>query len=345
MGVVKWIVHFNQWYFMARKMKGEHFIIEKTSDVPRFLDSAHAHFGGEEYEAKVLDIEGCFPNMPKEKIRHAMLEIVRDAREDGHTGVSVPVRGKKLKCSWKKLEGGFKWLSFEVLLGVLHFSLSQAICRRKDGRILLQILGIPMGDALSPGMTIGTCGWMEREWMRGIDDATKRHFMARRYMDDVLLLMRKYGWDKLRFYDEFKKSECYMPPLRLEEAADGTFLETSFDVSHGVMRYRLKNVNAGGKKAVWRYHSFDSYTTTEQKRSTMLATLKKVDFMASDDVERFYSAVDKLREFENLASSSGLYSSRASSPRNHTSTSSPRSQACINSLRMLSRNRPSRLNK
>ena len=43
------------WYFMARKMKGEHFIIEKTSDVPRFLDGAQAHFGGEEYEAKVLD--------------------------------------------------------------------------------------------------------------------------------------------------------------------------------------------------------------------------------------------------------------------------------------------------
>ena len=32
----------------------------------------------------------------------------------------------------------------------------------------------------------------------------------------------------------------------------------------------------------------------------MLATLKKVDFMASDDIERFYSAVDKLREFEAL---------------------------------------------
>ena len=116
-------------------------------------------------------------------------------------------------------------------------------------------------------MTIGTCGWMEREWMKGIDAATKRHFMARRYMDDVLLLMRKYGWDRLRFYDEFKKSECYMPPLRLEEAADGTFLETSFDVSHGMMRYRLKNVNAGGEKKVWRYHSFDSYCTTMVVRS------------------------------------------------------------------------------
>ena len=92
----------------------------------------------------------------------------------------------------------------------------------------------------------------------------------------------------------------YTPPLRLEEADDGTFLETSFDIAHGVMRYRLKNVNAGGEKKMWRYHSFDSYTTTEQKRSTMLATLKKVDFMASDEIERFYSAVDKLREFEAL---------------------------------------------
>ena len=163
-----------------------------------------------------------------------------------------------------------------------------------------------MGDALSPGMTIGTCGWMEREWMKGIDDATKRHFMARRYMDDVLLLMRKYGWDRLRFYDDFTRSECYMPPLKLEEAEDGTFLETSFDNTHGTMRYRLKNVNAGGHTKVWRYHSFDSYTTTEQKRSTMLATLKKVDFMASDDIERFYSANDKLREFENLGYPAGM---------------------------------------
>ena len=38
----------------------------------------------------------------------------------------------------------------------------------------------------------------------------------------------------------------------------------------------------------------------EQKRSTMFATLKKVDFMASDDIEKFQSAQDKLREFEFL---------------------------------------------
>ena len=47
-----------------------------------------------------------------------------------------------------------------------------------------------MGDALSPGMTIGTCGWMEREWMASLDLRAKDNFMASRYMDDILLLFR-----------------------------------------------------------------------------------------------------------------------------------------------------------
>jgi len=294
------------WYFMARQMRGAHFIIDKTSDVPRFLEQVKSHFGDHEYVAKVLDIEGCFPNMPKDKIRQAMLEIVQDARNEGRKGVSVPVRSKKLRCSWKKLEGSFTWLSFEVMLMVLEFSLTQTICQLKDGRIIRQVAGIPMGDALSPGMTIGTCGWMEREWMRGVDTATKDNFRARRYVDDVIIFMRKHGWDRERFYADFKRSECYMPPLNLEEAEEGTFLETSFTIDHGQLRYRLKNVNAGGAKRVWRYHSFGSYAPTAQKRSTMIATLKKVDFMASDDFERFESARDKLREFADLGYPAGM---------------------------------------
>ena len=49
-------------------MKGEHFIIDNTWEVPAFLDEVMATFGEEEYEAHVLDIEGCFPSMPKDKI-------------------------------------------------------------------------------------------------------------------------------------------------------------------------------------------------------------------------------------------------------------------------------------
>ena len=80
-----------------------------------------------------------------------------------------------------------------------------------------------MGDALSPGMTIGTCRWMEREWMASLDLRAKDNFMAPRYMDDILLLFRTEGWDVERFLADFTRSECYMPPLKLEEATAGTF--------------------------------------------------------------------------------------------------------------------------
>ena len=73
-----------------------------------------------------------------------------------------------------------------------------------------------------------------------------------------------------------------------------------FRVEGGRIRFRLKNVNTGGAKKVWRYHAWDSYVPEQQKRSTLLATLKKVDCMASDEAERLESALDKLREFEDL---------------------------------------------
>ena len=157
-----------------------------------------------------------------------------------------------------------------------------------------------MGDALSPAMTIGTCAWMEREWMASLHEDTKRKFVARRYMDDILLFFAKDGWDSDRFYDDFKRSECYMAPLKLEEATDGTFLETTFRVDGNYVHFRLKNVNQGGVRKVWRYQSYDSYTPYEQKKSTLIATLKKVDFMAGNQTERYESALDKLAEFASL---------------------------------------------
>ena len=158
-----------------------------------------------------------------------------------------------------------------------------------------------MGDALSPAMTIGTCAWMEREWMASLHDDVKGKFMAKRYMDDIALFMIKDGtWDHQRFYEDFQRSECYMAPLKLEAATDGTFLETQFKLEHDRIRFRLKNVNEDGEKKVWRYQAWDSYTPHMQKCSTLVATLKKVDFMAGDDEERGFSALHKLREFQNL---------------------------------------------
>ena len=46
-----------------------------------------------------------------------------------------------------------------------------------------------------------------------------------------------------------------MKPLTLTDAGQGTYLETEFETTPTGIDYWLKNVNAKGKRNVWRYHT------------------------------------------------------------------------------------------
>ena len=101
----------------------------------------------------------------------AMKELVARAQEEGRTGVWVPHASSK-KCQWVRPEkrGYGTWMPWETMLDVLEFALENTYVKMPDGRILKQVSGIPMGDSMSPGMTIGTCAWMESEWFKTIED-------------------------------------------------------------------------------------------------------------------------------------------------------------------------------
>ena len=191
-------------------------------------------------------------------------------------------------------------MPWDVLLTALDFSLDNAYVQMPDGRILKQLNGTPMGDPLSPGMTIGTCAWMEREWLNGITAESKRYFRAARYMDDILCATVEGPiWKEEEFKSALTKSECYWHPLKLEDAGQTRFLETEFDSDGDSVRYRLKNENAQGPN-IWRYHHYKSALPYETKRATLLACLRKVHEMTSDNSQLFRSAMEKLREFKNL---------------------------------------------
>ena len=113
----------------------------------------------------------------------------------------------------------------------MEFALDNAIIKMPNGTLLRQVQGIPMGDPISPGMTIGTLAWMENEWMEQIHPADKKYFKGARYMDDVLVFYADNpNWDAARFCTDFSESTCYHPPLKLVEGTDGTFLETRFTI-------------------------------------------------------------------------------------------------------------------
>ena len=108
-------------------------------------------------------------------------------------------------------------------------------------------------------------------------------------------------WDYKSFIKSFEKSECYMPPLKLEEAEGNTFLETDFTLQRNEFRYKLKNVNKSGKEyKIWRYHHFQSGLAFEQKKTILISCMKKVHKQSSDDEMILESANDKLEEFARL---------------------------------------------
>ena len=299
------------WSFVTAQMVGEQFTINKSAEVPRFLEeAARALAPHGAIKAEIWDIEGCYPNMPKETIRFALRRVLQDMRRayDEH-GVYVPKFSDAQPCRWQTRRKGMQFIPFQVMLDAAEFSLDFAMVRMPDGRILRQVQGIPMGDPISPGMTIGTCGWMEREWMETVAPATKRYFRAKRFMDDILLVYAESPrFEATRFVGDLQRSECYQEPLRLEKGNDGTFLETRFriDERRNAFTYYLKNDNEGGETRVWRYHHFHSCAPFMQRRATLTACLRKVQQMASDADTLRVSALAKIAEFRRLRYPVGL---------------------------------------
>jgi hypothetical protein len=301
------------WSFALRHLEGEHFIVHDCQSVPKFLSQISKDLASTgSLTHRVVDVEGMYPSMPKPIIRVAMREVLSTIRRQLPPGsgsdpkINVPRKGKGA-CSWAH-ERGDKWghaqVCFSTMIEALEFVLENTYVKMRDGRLLKQAHGIPMGDSLSPAIAIGTTAWMETEWMQSLDTATKARFRAGRFMDDVIMVVSSSpGWDADAFVRDFESSTCYMPPLKLEAADDTCFLETKFALlPNGTFRHRLKNVNEGRETnpIAWRYHRFDSFCSLSMKEGVMISCMRKIGQHASDEANFQYSLECKLKEFEAL---------------------------------------------
>lgn len=142
-------------------------------------------------------------------------------------------------------------------------------------------------------MTIGACAWMEQKWLNTLTPQTRSKFAAKRYMDDVIVFSTTdIDTDNLL-------NTCYHKPLKLEDARNDTFLETTFRIEHGnKIQHWLKNDNVPGEpQKTWRYAHFHSYMAFNQKKAVIKACLRKVHYMASNNKVLESSAIQKLQEF------------------------------------------------
>jgi len=118
-----------------------------------------------------------------------------------------------------------KWIPFEIINDVCEFTLENTFVQMRDGRILQQVDGVPMGDPTSPGMTEATLAWMEHQWLAKLPLEVKRNFAGKRYMDDILCLYAdNRTWESKEFIANIERSDCYSNPLRLEPGGRTKYL-------------------------------------------------------------------------------------------------------------------------
>ena len=242
--------------------------------------------------------------MDKQVIRQGLREeLQRITQATGYDAITIPKKDS-IKCTFATTtrKGDIR-IPFEDLLDIMNFALENTIFTDFRGQLWRQDKGIPMGDPHSPGMTIGSCAWMEHNWLTSLTEHTKANFLAKRYMDDILLFyVERSDFDHRTFIENFAKSDCYKDPLRLEDGGEQTFLETTFEVTpQNTIRHWLKNENQPGQAPkIWRYAHYNSHGEHSQKEAVLLSTLRKLHNMASDPYARTNSAYAKLMEFHNI---------------------------------------------
>ena len=106
-----------------------------TLQVPSFLQKAEKKLKGIRGKLKISlqDIEGCYPNMPKDIITQTAKDLCRELQDKhGREGVWIPKRGKRKPCEWnvtKRAEQMYTWIPFIDLLEIMQFSLDHAVIR------------------------------------------------------------------------------------------------------------------------------------------------------------------------------------------------------------------------
>ena len=135
------------WYFTVSSWEAEHFILHQTEHVPAFLREAEKLKERGELRCIIRDVEGCYPNMPKEAIRRGLKDIADEvAQARDVQGVWVPKRKLSQPCRWKapqrkskrnddingsinpvRHNGEYTFLPFETMYEVMEFALDNAL--------------------------------------------------------------------------------------------------------------------------------------------------------------------------------------------------------------------------
>ena len=129
------------WAFITNHIPGEHFTIPHGGKVPEFLKEAEDLNKHGDLGYFIKDIEGCYPSMPKEVIRHGMRSVIKEIQtKTSYEAVEIPKHNNK-ECKWKtgkRCRKGDVVIPTQDLLDIMEFALDNTYIKDRHGRILQQ---------------------------------------------------------------------------------------------------------------------------------------------------------------------------------------------------------------
>ncbi|GBG58958.1 hypothetical protein CBR_g24308 [Chara braunii] len=277
---------------LARLPEATHFNMGVTTHLKEKLTQVERRCNSKKGEAMVLlrsyDIKEMFTSLPHNAIRNAVDWLLQEWEARGREKVSVSRRGREVVMNQRSRGKGYVQISFQLIREYVKFELNHTYttCR---GRLLKQIIGIPMGKNSSPPLACILCARYETRFMRSLGK-DRALFQGISFMDDVTtgVLVDKRNEGSFRKAERIMEAfeECYGRRLVLVKTDEGgntiDFIGTKVTATAGPIRFlitpQLKNQETIINRDIpfKSFQDYHSYSDKRAKYGAIIGTLHRI---------------------------------------------------------------------
>ena len=277
------------WMFILKKWKKGGTILHSCQQLQTEVDNIMQSTPTKEnISIKIWDIDGFFPSMPKEDILTHMSTVLHETTNE-HSNmnteyhrqtkvkyISVP-RSKCEPTHFSHYQTADQWnFTHEDLMNIVKFCIDNCLTM-VDGCVYHQNHGVPMGDPLSPPISIATAAVYEKLWAKQHTHHASNKLHLKRYVDDVIgFAIGNEGKD---LANDFIKN-CYPKELSLTESSATQYLETNIH-AHGnriTMEHNNKNYESlkQCKQDYYKVQRYDSFGPKKTKTGVLIGEFTRI---------------------------------------------------------------------
>ncbi|GBG77116.1 hypothetical protein CBR_g23442 [Chara braunii] len=247
---------------LLEKLRGAmHFNLTATARLKQNLKKAETKL--QQYGKDTLtisegfDIKEMVTSLPHSAIMGALNWLLGEWEKKGFQKITVCKRRKQVTLGRKTYGKGYRKFSFTYIRSFISFELQHTYTKCR-GKMLKQVIGVPMGKNSSPPLACILCAKYEESFLRSLG-SDRKLVHGVRFMDDAMLAVvcnrRKESSVDMAREILRKFGSCYGEKLSLVRTDDGSntidFVGSKLTIVPGRTRFLLEPKIKNDWKSGW----------------------------------------------------------------------------------------------